>query len=58
LIIKELRYFEPAGYWNNGILESWSEKKKNKRFVVSDFDIHYSTIPTIHHSNSSKDFAY
>jgi hypothetical protein len=36
-------------YWNDGV--------RRKKTVVSDFDSHYSTIPTIHHSNSSKDYA-
>jgi len=43
----------PAG---TSQLEDW-DKKKNKKSVVFDFDTHYSTIPTIHHSNSPKDYA-
>jgi hypothetical protein len=42
----------PTGYWNDGVKE-----KKNSESVVFDFDVHYSTIPTIHHSNSPKDYA-
>ena len=49
----------PCPSWKIGIMEYWNDearRRKTKNLFFSDFNTHYSTIPTIQHSNSSKDY--
>jgi hypothetical protein len=49
-----LRSFVPQGK----LSDTQARRSRTESNVFSVFDAQYSTIPTIHHSNSSKDFAH